>query len=140
MQTAFEGPRGFAAASAEAEAQLIAIGAYRSAAATQSDESDPIAKIGLWNSDPNGAMGRAAAAFQAGELEASVTSSAYARTIWTSAAEIGRNRLLAIGGLLTALLLAAWLLFRAVRDRKVRRRRRLVMAHRSRTGPRVGQG
>jgi hypothetical protein len=122
MQTDFEGPRGFAAASAEAEAELAAITAYREAVATRIAEPEPLARIGLWNSDPNGALGNAATAFGAGDLQASVQSSAYARKIWTTAAEIGRNRLFAVGGSLAALLVGAWLLFRWARDRGVRRR------------------
>ncbi len=140
MQTAFEGPRGFAAASAEAEAQLAAIDAFRSAAATRSMETDPVARIGLWNSDPNGALGRAAEAFRTGDLEDSVAASAYARTTWTTAADVGRSRVLAIGGLLAAVLLAAWLLVRGIRDRRGHRRRRLVMAHPREAGPRAGRG
>ena len=137
MQLAFEGPRGFATASAQADAELAAIAAYREAAAARLGEPDPIARIGLWNSDPTGAMGRAAEAFNAGELEASVAASAHARTIWTTASEVGRNRLLAAGASLGAVLLAAFMLIRWFRDRAVRRRP--VMAHRQ-AGPRVGQG
>ena len=40
-----------------------------------------------------------------------------ARRIWTTAAEIGRNRLLAVGGSLAALLVAVWLVIRSLRDR-----------------------
>jgi hypothetical protein len=137
MQTAFEGPRGFASASAEGDALLAAITAYREAGAARLDEPDPITRIGLWNSDPTAAMGRAAEAFTAGELEASVAASAYARTIWTTAAEVGRNRLLAVGASLGAVLVAAWMLVRWYRDRGVRRRP--AMARRQ-AGPRVGPG
>jgi hypothetical protein len=137
MQTDFEGPRGFASASAEADAELAAIGAYREAAVARPAEPDPITRIGLWNSDPNAAMGRAAEAFTAGDLQASVESSAYARRIWTTAAEIGRNRLLAVGASLAAVLVAAFMLFRWFRDRGVRRRPAMA---RRRTGRRVGQG
>ena len=70
----------------------------------------------------------AADSFAAGDLRASVESSAYAEKIWTTAAEIGRNRVLAMGGSLAALLLAGWLLLRGLRDRSIRRRS--LMAHR----------
>jgi hypothetical protein len=131
MATEFQGPRGFAAASAEADAELAAIGAYREAVATRVAEPDMLTQLGLWNSDPTGALGSAVAAFSTGDLRASVESSAYARKIWTTAAEIGRNRALAIGGSLAALLIAGWLLLRGLRDRGVRRRRRrALMAHR----------
>jgi hypothetical protein len=126
MQTDFEGPRGFAAASAEAEAELAAIAAYRAAAATKPADPDPVVRIGLWNSDPNAAMGTAAEAFASGDLRASVASSAYARQIWSTAGEIGRNRLLAVGASLAALLLATFLVIRWYRDRGVRRRSLVV--------------
>jgi hypothetical protein len=126
MQTDFEGPRGFATASAEAEAELAAIAAYREAALTRPADPDPVARIGLWNSDPGGALSRAAEAFRAGDLKASVEASAYARLIWTTAGEIGRNRILAVGGSLAALLIGAWLVIRWFRDRGVRRRSLVV--------------
>ena len=133
MATDFEGPRGFAAASAEADAELAAIAAYRQAAATRPADPDPLARVGLWNSDPSSALASAVGAFSSGDLRASVESSTFARQIWTTAAEVGRNRVLGVGASLAALLLAGWLVLRGVRDRRrVRRRRRRspLMAHR----------
>jgi len=95
MQTDFEGPRGFAAASAEADAELAAITAFREAVATRADQPGLLAAIGMWNSDPNAALRRAADAFEAGDLQASVESAAFAKRIWSSADEIGRNRIVA---------------------------------------------
>jgi len=122
MQAAFEGPRGFAAAAAEAEAELAAIDAYRQAVATRPAQPDPATAIGLWNSDPSAVIATAVAAFAAGDLGASVEASAYARTIWTTAADVGRSRVVAVGAILAALLVGSWLLFRWWRDRTVRRR------------------
>jgi len=130
MKTDFEGERGFAAASAEAVAELTAVAAYRDAVATRSDEPDLLARIGLWNSDPSAALGRAVDSFAAGDLRASAESSAYAARIWTTAAEIGRNRVVAVGASLAAILLAGWLFLRSLHDRSTRRRRRSLMAHR----------
>jgi hypothetical protein len=131
METEFQGPRGFAAASAEADAELAAIAAYRQAVATRPAEPDLVTRLGLWNSDPTGALGSAVAAFSSGDLRASVEASAYAQKIWTTAAEVGRNRALAIGGSLAAVLIVGWLLLRGLRERGVRRRRRrALMAHR----------
>lgn len=130
MASEFQGPRGFAAASAEADAELAAIAAYRDAAATQPTAPDLLTRIGLWASDPSAALRTAVDAFAGGDLRASVQASAYARQIWTTAAAIGRNRVLAIGGSIAAILLAGWLLLRSLRDRSVRRRRRALMAHR----------
>ena len=123
MQTAFEGPRGFAAATAEAGAEMAAIDAYRQAAASRPAEPDPATQIGLWNADPSGLLGEAGAAFARGDLGASLQASDYARTLWTTAATVGRNRVLAVGASLAALLVGSWLLFRWWRDRTIRRRR-----------------
>ena len=76
MQTAFEGPRGFAAATAEADAEMAAIDPYRQAAASRPADPDPATRIGLWNTDPSRALGDAAAAFATGDLGASLQASA----------------------------------------------------------------
>jgi hypothetical protein len=124
MRTAFEGPRGFAAASAESAAALVAIGAYRDAAASRSQSPAPLDMIGLWNADPAGALDHAAAAFAAGDLRTTVEQSALARATWTTAGDVGRNRVLAVAASLAAILLGSWLLFRWFRDRRARRRLR----------------
>jgi hypothetical protein len=85
-----------------------------------------LTRIGLWNSDPNGALGKAVEAFTSGDLQASVESSAYARQIWTTASEIGRNRVLAVSASLGAVLVAVWMLLRGLRDRSIRRRSLIV--------------
>src|SRR4051794_38283050 len=56
MQTAFEGPRGFASASAEADAERAAIAAYGSALAKRPASPDVVQSIGLWNSDPEASL------------------------------------------------------------------------------------
>ena len=122
MTTDFEGQRGFAAASAESEAELVAITTYHDAAASRPGDPDLLSRIGLWNSDPTGALEKAATAFSAGDLPASVEAAAYAKEIWTTAGEIGRNRILSVVASVAAILLAAWLMVRAIRDRSVRRR------------------
>jgi hypothetical protein len=126
MRTAFEGPRGFAAASAEGGAELAAVAAYRDAAASGVATPDPLETIGLWGADPVGAQERAAAAFTAGDLRGTVQQSAFARATWTTARDVGRNRLLAVGASLAALLLGGWLLVRWYRDRGVRRRALII--------------
>ena len=124
MRTAFEGPRGFAAASAESGAELTAIAAYRDAAASRPANPDLFEAVGLWNADPAGAVDQAAAAFAAGDLQKTVAESALARAIWTTARDVGRNRIIAVAASLAAVLLGGWLLFRWLRDRRVRRRLR----------------
>ncbi|HET7030962.1 MAG TPA: hypothetical protein VFI34_10660 [Candidatus Limnocylindrales bacterium] len=122
METDFEGPRGFAVTSAEADAELAAINAYRQAAAAKPLQPSLLHEIGLWSSDPSAAMATAAAAFTAGDLRATVESTALARQMWVGADEIGRNRVAAVGFSLAALLLGLWLLGRWYRERRVRRR------------------
>ncbi|MBA2717684.1 MAG: hypothetical protein H0U52_00385 [Chloroflexi bacterium] len=122
MQAAFEGPQGFAATAAESDAELAAIGVYRDAAATKPSDPGPLQRIGLWNSDPEHALGQAAAAFAGGDLQATVTSAAFAKTTWLTAGDIGRNRVVAIVASLAAILLGGWLALRWLRDRVTRRR------------------
>ena len=126
MQAAFEGPRGFTAASAEADAELAAIAAYGDAASARLAKPDVLQGIGLWGSDPDAVLAHAATAFQGGDLEGTVRASTFARSIWDSATTIGRNRVLAVAGSLAAILLGGWLAVRWMRDRGVRRRRTLL--------------
>lgn len=130
MQTAFEGLRGFAAASGEADAELAAIAAYGEAAAAEPAEPSPLERIGLWNADPDQTLDDAAAAFAAGDLRGTVEGAAFARTTWQTAGDIGRNRVVAIVASLAALLLGGWLALRWRHDRGLRRRS--VMARRIR--------
>ena len=122
MRTAFEGERGFAAASAESGAELATIAAYGDAVASRPSNPDLLETIGLWNAQPAAALEQAASAYTAGDLQASVQDSALAKATWTTARDIGRNRVIAVSASLAALLLGGWLLFRWFRDRGVRRR------------------
>jgi len=126
MRTAFEGPRGFAAAAAESGAELAAIAAYRDAAASRVTTPDPLERIGLWNADPDGALDQASTAFTAGDLRTMVQDSAVARATWTSARDIGRNRLIAVLASLATVIVGGWLIVRAYRDRSLRRRTLIV--------------
>ncbi len=130
MAIDFSGQRGFAATSAEAEAELATIAAYRRADAARPADPGPIVRVGLWNSDPAMVLTDAARDYAAGDLTNSVQAAAFAERIWTSADEIGRNRIVAVGAILAALVLAIWLVIRWRRDRGVRRRRRMLQAHR----------
>ena len=122
MRTDFEGPRGFAAASAEADAELAAIAAYGAAASARTGAPNLLQRIGLWSADPDGALAHAAQAFADGDLRTTVESSAFAKATWEAATEVGRNRVLAVSGSLAAVLLGSWLTLRWYRDRGVRRR------------------
>ncbi len=118
MRSDFEGERGFAAASAEAEAELAAIAAYRDAAASRTGGSDIVQAIGLWSADPDAAMSTAASAFAAGDLETTVRSSSFAKATWEAASVVGRNRIIAVAASLAAIVVGLWLGFRWLRDRR----------------------
>jgi hypothetical protein len=122
METDFESPRGFAVTSAEADAELAAINAYREAATTKPLQPSIFHQVGLWSSDPSAAMAAAAAAFTAGDLRGAVEAAGFAKQIWTGADEIGRNRLVAIGLSLAALIVGVVVAIRWYRDRSSRRR------------------
>ena len=126
MRTAFEGPRGFAAASAESGAELAAMAAYKDAGASRVTNPDPLETIGLWNADPAGALDQAASAFTTGDLRATVQDSALAKATWTTARDIGRNRLIAVLASLATVIVGSWLIVRAYRDRSLRRRTLIV--------------
>jgi hypothetical protein len=135
MQAAFEGPRGFAAASAEADAELAAIAAYRDAAARRPANPDLLQTIGLWEATPDTSLATAATAFEAGDLRATVESTAFAAAVWDSAMTIGRNRVVAAVGSIAAVALAIWLTIHRLRGgRRGRRRRRPDMAVRQSYG------
>jgi hypothetical protein len=127
MQTDFEGAQGFAAASAEADAEMAAIAAYRDAAGRRPAAPDVLQSIGLWSSQPDAVLASAATAFAAGDLHATVADSAYAAAIWSSAAAVGRSRVLAVALTAAAVLLGAWLAIRWYRDRGRRRRRPMAV-------------
>ena len=127
MRTAFEGERGFAAASAESGAELAAIEAYRDAVDTRVANPDPLQAIGLWNADPAGVLAHAAASFTAGDLRATVQDSALAKAIWTTSRDVGRNRVVAVVASLGALVVGGWLLYRTYHDWRARRRSRRTL-------------
>jgi hypothetical protein len=122
MRTDFEGAQGFAAASAEADAEMAAIAAYRDAAGRRPGSPDVLQSIGLWSSQPDAVLAAAATAFAAGDLHATVAGSAYAAAMWSSAGSVGRSRVLAVALIGAAVLLGAWLGIRWYRDRGRRRR------------------
>ena len=96
LEAAFEGDRGFAAASAEAEAQLAAIRAYAQAMAVREEDPGIVEQIGLWGLEPEADIARAASAFSLGELRESVEASAAAFSAWDGARDAGRNRVMSI--------------------------------------------
>ena len=126
LEAAFEGDAGFAAAGAEADAELMTIDAYVQARDTRLGDPGLIEQVGLWSTTPDVELARAAAAFAAGDLRGSVEASAAARFAWEGADDLGRSRLTTIlAATLAALvfvgLLASWI--RGLKTRRSSRRR-----------------
>lgn len=115
LEAAFEASRGFAAAAAEADAQVATIEAYETARAVRPIEPDFFEEVGLWWASPDADIERAAAAFELGDLQASVDASAAAYAAWTGAADLGRNRVASILGALVAAAIGVWLVVSTIR-------------------------
>lgn len=136
LRLAFEGDRGFAAAGAEADAELATIDAYRTATTSRPAQLDPVQQIGLLGATPDADLARAATAFTGGDLRGSYAASVTAQTLWTSSTELGRNRILSIiATILSALfvvgLLVSWARGRSAEKRRRRQRRfAIAQAHR----------
>lgn len=118
LRAAFEGDRGPGAAIDEAEAELAAVRAIEAAAAASPTEETPLQWLGRVDVDPAAELEAARAAFAVGDLEAAVARAEVARSIWTTAEEIGARRAVGIGSATAAVLLALGLLGSALRRRR----------------------
>jgi hypothetical protein len=121
LEAAFEGDRGFAAASAEADAELATIRAYAQALAVREEEPGLVEKIGLWGETPDADLKRAAAAFSLGDLRTSVAASAAAFQSWDGARDAGRNRVMSILAAAIAAFVAVAFIVNSVRGVASRR-------------------
>jgi hypothetical protein len=134
LQAAFEGDGGFTATSAEADAEVATIGAYRAAVASRPASLDLVEEVGLWDATPDVDLERARTAFAEGQLRDSVEASSAARAGWVEARELGRKRVMSILAGTIAAIVALGLLLTSIRRwarrRRGRRRRRAPQAHR----------
>ena len=131
LESAFEGDDGFADATAEADAEDIAIAAYRDAVAAATGRRRPDhAPWACGAPTPRSTLAAAKTAFEAGDLVASAHAADAAETTWTGATSIGQGRAISIAMLLAAILLAIILAIAWVRGRHRRRRRTRMQAHR----------
>lgn len=123
LQGLFEGNGGVPVAAAEATAEQSTIEAIQQAAATEptAGAGAPalFVSVGLLGSDPGAKLADAREAFAAGELKQAISEASDAAATWTSAASIGRTRIVSLGLLVLASLLLARILW-------VRRRRTAV--------------
>jgi len=127
LAAAFELRDGFAVASSEAAAELEAIDRYDAAVATRPAEPDALQVMGMWGTTPEADLARARDLFAGGDLAAATDAAGAAASVWISAEDVGRGRLVSIGALVLALFLAIALFVGWLRGR--RRRRRRFAAH-----------
>ncbi|HEX7948791.1 MAG TPA: hypothetical protein VF494_00465 [Candidatus Limnocylindrales bacterium] len=114
LHAAFERPDGFTSAADEAAAELDTIARYVTAAAARPASPAPLQALGLWGTTPDAELAQARTLFATGDLAGSATAAATAAAAWTGAEAVGRGRLVSIGaltlaGLLALVLLGAWL-------------------------------
>ena len=123
LQGLFEGNGGVPVAAAEASAEQSTIAAIQAAAATEpaatAGAPSLFVSLGLLGSDPGAKLADARKAFAAGQLNQAISGASDAAATWTSAASIGRTRIVSAGLLVLAGLLLARILW-------VRRRRTAV--------------
>ncbi|HYL41276.1 MAG TPA: hypothetical protein VET90_08210 [Candidatus Binatus sp.] len=97
------------AAGSEAAAELAAIGAIEAANAARPSAGTLLDSIGLIGADPDSSVRAAGAAFAAGDLQAADHDASDATAAWTSAAAVGRGRVISAVVLAIAVALFAGL-------------------------------
>ena len=106
-----------AGSSVEATAELATLGAIVDAGTAQPASSTLLESMGLFGTSPQDELRTARAAFAAGNLDAAAQAATAAKTDWTTAATVGRGRIISVILLGVALLVLASLVL-------ARRRRR----------------
>jgi len=94
-------------ATAEAAAELATIGAIVDATATRPSGSSLLEAIGLAGTSPDDDLRTARTAFASGDLNTAARAAATAKTDWTTAAAVGRGRIISAIVLLLAIVLLA---------------------------------
>ena len=106
LRAAFESPDGFATAGLEASAELEAIARYDAAVAARPASTDLISDIGLWAASPQADLDAARTRFASGDTAGAISSAGNAAAAWSNAADIGRGRLVSLGLLVLAVVVA----------------------------------
>ncbi|MGZ8438590.1 MAG: hypothetical protein ACXWXR_08630, partial [Candidatus Limnocylindrales bacterium] len=122
LHVAFERPDGFTSATDEAVAELASIDRYAAAAASRPAAPDLLQALGLWGATPDAELAQSRTLFASGDLAGSATAATAAAAAWTGAEDIGRGRLVSIGALALAALLAIVLIGAWLRGRRRRHR------------------
>ena len=128
LQDAFEDGDGFADALDEATAEAAAIARYSAAAKARPVAPDLVTQLGLWGSTPEASLADARTAFAAGDLGASAVAAEAARSVWTTAPDVGQGRLVSVTALTLAVIAAFVLLGLTLRGRRRRRRSQALFA------------
>ena len=122
LRATFEGDGGLAAAAAEASAEQAVVDAIVAARAAQPTEPGAgeglVIGIGLFGSDPGGMVAHAASALTAGDLKDAYASATGATVAWSSAAALGRSRIVSAGLLLLAVVLLGGIVRQQRRGRR----------------------
>ena len=122
LRDRFQSTDGFAAALDEAAAEVATIARYRAAVDAEPVTSDLFVQAGLWGATPEVDLANARTSFAAGDLASTETSADAARSVWTSAADVGRGRVVSAAALALAIAVALVLLLVGVNGRRRRRR------------------
>jgi len=126
LRAAFERPDGFASATLEATAELVAIDRYDAAVAAHLGTTDMLQGVGLLGTSPAADLERARTLFATGDLAGAASAAASAESAWAGAEDVGRGRLVSIGLLALAFVVGLILLTGWLRGR--RRRATAVVA------------
>jgi len=128
LRDAFQATDGFTAALDEAVAEVAAIARYQAAVDAEPVTSDLVVQAGLWGSTPEVDLAKARTSFAAGDLASTATSADAARSAWTSAADVGRGRVVSAAALALAIAVALVLLLLSINGRRRRRRSEALFA------------
>jgi hypothetical protein len=118
VRQAFERPDGFADAMLAASDESAALDHYAEAAALRPESPGLIEDIGLWGLTPDDDLARSRALFEEGDLAGSTDAATAAVAAWSGATEAGRGRLLSLGALGVAAILALVIVVVAIRGRR----------------------
>lgn len=128
LRTDFEDEDGFGDAVDEAALESAAIARFSAAVSAEPKAPDLVTQLGLWGSTPDASIADARSAFAAGDLDASVAAADAARSVWTTAADVGQGRLVSAVALALAAGVALILLALTIRGRSRRRHSQAVFA------------
>ena len=126
LQAAFESPDGFASAKLQAATETEAIHRYDAAVAARPATTDLLQAVGLWGTTPAADLDQARARFASGDLAGSASAASSAASAWIGAEDVGRGRLVSLGLLALAAVLAMILFGVWLRGRRRAGRARLA--------------